>query len=53
VKIVVDIVAEEILRQMREMQEAAEEEKATARPVSTSSAKNKQKPEVTHGRDRI
>ncbi|MFH1539130.1 MAG: hypothetical protein ABIH66_09235 [bacterium] len=34
VKLVIDIVAEEILRQMREMQEAAESETAPLKPVS-------------------
>ena len=52
VNLVLDIVAEEILRQMREMQEAAEEEakekSAAARIGSTASAKNKKKPEANH-----
>jgi hypothetical protein len=52
VKMVIDLVAEEILRQMREAQEAADEEakeKSTAaRPLSTTSAKNKRKPEASH-----
>ena len=34
VKLVIDLVAEEILRQMREMQEAAESETAPTKPVS-------------------
>jgi len=57
VRIVVDIVAEEILRQMREMAEAEEkeltEQAVLARRILGAAAKNKQKPEVTHGRDRI
>ncbi len=52
VNLVLDIVAEEILRQMREMQEAAEEKEqeksAVTRPVSTVPAKNKQKAEANH-----
>ena len=52
VKLVIDIVAEEILRQMREMQEAADEEAkeklAAMRPVSTVTAKNRRKPEASH-----
>ncbi len=57
VNLVLDIVAEEILRQMREMQEAAEEEakekSAAARMSSTTPAKNKQKPEADHVGNRI
>ena len=52
VNLVLDIVAEEILRQMREMQEAAEEEakkkSAAARLALTTPVKNKKKPEADH-----
>ncbi len=56
VKIVVDILAEEIIRQMREMAEAEEKEATEQAKLARRilrAAKSKPKPEVAHGRDRI